>query len=230
MIPFKAAIFDLDGVIVDTAKYHFLAWRRLAGELGFEFTEKDNERQKGVSRMESLEILLEVGGFCDLSIEKKQELAAKKNGWYKEYLYEMTSSELLPGAKDFLKYLRRRGIKIALASASKNASIILNKLNIEELFDAVVDGNSVSKAKPDPEVFLKAAEKLEVHPSKCFVFEDAQAGVEGAKRAGMRVVGIGKRDVLKDAEMVVSGFPEIEPVVLLSHINCNTAVSDISNK
>ena len=219
MKPFKAAIFDLDGVIVDTAKYHFLAWRRLARELGFEFTEIDNERQKGVSRMESLEVLLEVGGILDLPIEKKEELADKKNEWYKEYLFEMSPEELLPGAKDFLKYLRLRDIKIALASASKNAPIILKKLNIVDFFDAIVDGNSVSNAKPDPEVFLKAAEKLGIHPSECFVFEDAQAGVDGAIRAGMRVVGIGKSEILNKAEVVVSGFPEIEPVILLSHIN-----------
>lgn len=218
MKPFKAAIFDLDGVIVDTARFHFLAWKRLAGELGFKFTEKDNERQKGVSRMESLEVLLEVGGITNLSPERKEELASKKNEWYKEYLYEMTPAELLPGAKDFLKYLRLRNIKIALASASKNAPIILEKLNITELFDAVVDGNSVSRAKPDPEVFLKAAEKLEISPAECFVFEDARAGVEGAKRAGMRVMGIGEKDILEKAEIVVNGFPEIEPVILLSHI------------
>jgi beta-phosphoglucomutase len=218
MKPFKGAIFDLDGVIVDTAKYHFMAWRRLASELGFEFTEKDNERQKGVSRMESLEILLEVCGLTDLSMEKKLELMAKKNEWYKEYLFEMTPAELLPGATEFLKYLRLKGIKIALASASKNAPTILNKLNIEDFFDAIVDGNSVTKAKPDPEVFLKAAEKLDIHPSECFVFEDAEAGIEGAKRAGMRVVGIGKKDILNKAEMVVNGFLELEPVVLLSHI------------
>ncbi len=218
MNPFKAAIFDLDGVVVDTARFHFLAWRRLAMELGFEFTEKDNERQKGVSRMESLEILLEAGGFTNLSPGKKEELATKKNEWYKEYLYEMTPADILPGAKDFMEYLRRRGIKIALASASRNAPIILEKLNITELFDAIVDGNSASKAKPDPEVFLKAAEKLGIAPAECFVFEDAQAGVEGAKRAGMRVVGIGKRDILQKAEIVVSGFPEIEPVILLSCI------------
>ncbi len=218
MNPFKAAIFDLDGVVVDTARFHFLAWRRLATELGFEFTEKDNERQKGVSRMESLDILLEVGGFTNLSPDKKEELATKKNEWYKEYLYEMTPADILPGAKDFMEYLRHRGIKIALASASKNAPIILEKLNITELFDAIVDGNSVSKAKPDPEVFLKAAEKLGIDPAECFVFEDAQAGVEGAKRAGMRVVGIGKRDILQKAEIVVNGFPEIEPVILLGCI------------
>ena len=218
MKPFKAAIFDLDGVIVDTARFHFLAWRRLAEELGFEFTEKDNERQKGVSRMESLEVLLEVGGITNLSIERKEELASKKNEWYKEYLYEMTPDELLLGAKDFLRYLRLRDVKIALASASKNAPIILEKLNITDHFDAVVDGNSVSRAKPDPEVFLQAAEKLGIDPSECYVFEDAQAGVEGAKRAGMRVIGIGEKEILKKAEIVVKGFPEIEPVVLLSHI------------
>jgi len=218
MEKFTAAIFDLDGVIVDTAKFHFLAWKRLAMDLGFEFTEKDNERQKGVSRMESLEILLEVGGFTDLSEEKKQELATKKNEWYKEYLFEMSADEILPGAKDFLNYLRLRGIKIALASASKNAPIILEKLKITDLFDAIVDGNSVSRAKPNPEVFLKAAELLGTKPSECFVFEDAQAGVEGAKEAGMRVIGIGEREILKKADIVVNGFLEIEPVCLLSYI------------
>lgn len=218
MTPFKAAIFDLDGVIVDTARFHFLAWKRLAEELGFSFTQRDNERQKGVSRMESLEVLLEVGGITGLSPERKEELATKKNEWYKEFLYEMTPAELLPGAKDFLEYLRLRGVRVALASASKNAPIILEKLNITKLFDAIVDGNSVSKAKPDPEVFLQAAERLGIPASQCIVFEDAQAGVEGAKRAGMRVVGIGEREILKKAEIVVSGFPEIEPVVLLSHV------------
>ncbi len=218
MTPFKAAIFDLDGVIVDTARFHFLAWKRLAEELGFSFTQRDNERQKGVSRMESLEVLLEVGGITGLSPERKEELATKKNEWYKEYLYEMTPAELLPGAKDFLEYLRLRSVRIALASASKNAPIILEKLNITKLFDAIVDGNSVSKAKPDPEVFLQAAERLGIPASQCIVFEDAQAGVEGAKRAGMRVVGIGEREILKKAEIVVSGFPELEPVVLLSHV------------
>ncbi len=218
MTPFKAAIFDLDGVIVDTARFHFLAWKRLAEELGFSFTQRDNERQKGVSRMESLEVLLEVGGITGLSPERKEELATKKNEWYKEFLYEMTPAELLPGAKDFLEYLRLRGVRIALASASKNAPIILEKLNITKLFDAIVDGNSVSKAKPDPEVFLQAAERLGIPASQCIVFEDAQAGVEGAKRAGMRVVGIGEREILKKAEIVVSGFPDIEPVVLLSHV------------
>lgn len=225
MKPFKAAIFDLDGVVVDTARFHFLAWRKLAGELGFGFTERDNERQKGVSRMESLEILLEVGGCTNLSREKKEELAAKKNEWYKEYLYEMTPADILPGAKEFMEYLRHRGIKIALASASKNAPIILEKLNITGLFDAIVDGNSVSKAKPDPEVFLKAAEKLGIHPSECFVFEDAQAGVEGAKRAGMRVIGIGDRNILQKAEVVVNGFPEIEPVILLSYVELKEAAA-----
>lgn len=215
----KAAIFDLDGVIVDTAKYHFLAWKRLAGELGFELTEKDNERQKGVSRMESLEVLLEAGGLVNLSREEKEELAEKKNEWYKEYLLAMTSEEMLPGVKDFIKYLKLHGIKLALASASKNASVILDKLNIAELFDAIVDGNSVSKAKPDPEVFLKAAERLGVDPAECLVFEDAEAGVEGAKRAGMRVVGIGRKEILHKAEIVVEGFSKIEPVVLLSRLN-----------
>lgn len=214
----KAAIFDLDGVVVDTAKYHFLAWRQLAKELGFEFTEKDNERLKGVSRMESLEILLAVGNMKNIPLKKKQNLAEKKNEWYKEYLYDMTPAEILPGVKDFMQHLRLKGIKTALASASKNAPIILNKLNITDFFDVIIDGNSVSKAKPDPEVFLKAAEKLVIQPSECVVFEDAQAGVEGAKRAGMQVVGIGKSEILQKADTVVNGFAAMKPSALFHHI------------
>ncbi len=214
----KAAIFDLDGVIVDTAKFHFLAWRRLAGELGFEFEERDNERLKGVSRMDSLDILLQVGGIIDLSSEQKEELASKKNIWYREYLSEITPSDILPGVKSLIEYLKSQQIKIALASASKNAPFILCKLGITELFDVVIDGNSVSKAKPDPEVFIKASEKAGVSPLECIVFEDAQAGVEGAKGAGMKAVGIGEMDILQQADFVIHDFSEFTPADLVCHI------------
>jgi beta-phosphoglucomutase len=204
----KGAIFDLDGVIVDTAKYHFLAWRSLAEELGFEFTEEHNERLKGVSRMRSLEILLEVGGV-DLPEETKLDMADKKNRRYVEYISSLDESELLPGVKSYLHGLRERGIGIALGSASKNAEFILDKLSIKELFDVVVDGNKVSLAKPDPEVFLKASEELKLEPSECVVFEDAEAGVQAGKAAGMQVVGIGKPEVLKEADFVVAGLHEM---------------------
>lgn len=204
----KGAIFDLDGVIVDTAKYHYLAWKRLAWELGFEFKESDNERLKGVSRMKSLEILLEVGGLS-FSDEEMLLLADKKNNWYVEYISSIDESELLEGAKDYLIYLKKIGVKIALGSASKNAPVILSRLKIANLFDSIVDGNKVSKAKPDPEVFLIAAKELGLKPQDCVVFEDAEAGITAAKAAGMRTVGIGKRDILAEADIVVLGLYEI---------------------
>jgi beta-phosphoglucomutase len=204
----KGAIFDLDGVIVDTAKFHYLAWKRLAEELGFEFKELDNERLKGVSRMKSLEILLEVGGLS-VSDDEKLLLAEKKNNWYVEYISTIDESELLKGAKDYIVKLRNSNIKIALGSASKNAPMILNRLNITSLFDSIVDGNKVSKAKPDPEVFLIAAMELGLKPQECVVFEDAEAGITAAKSAGMRTVGIGNRETLKEADIIVAGLHEI---------------------
>ncbi|WP_405173263.1 beta-phosphoglucomutase [Paenibacillus sp. FSL H8-0260] len=204
----KGAIFDLDGVIVDTAKYHYLAWASLADELGFKFTEEDNERLKGVSRMRSLDILLEVGGLEFKEVEKLA-MAEKKNRLYVEYISRLEESELLPGVKEYLTGMRSRGIGIALGSASKNAEFILNKLNITDLFDAVVDGNKVSLAKPDPEVFLIAAQEIGLQPDECVVFEDAEAGVQAGKAAGMKVVGIGKPEVLKEADLVVKGLYEL---------------------
>src|SRR5574344_391382 len=176
----KACLFDLDGVIVDTAKYHYIAWRELASELGFDFSTKDNERLKGVSRMASLEILLEVGKITNISDEQKQEMAARKNANYVTLISNMKPDEVLPGAEDFLRELRKNGIKIALGSASKNAMTILNRLHLTELFDAIIDGTKVSKAKPDPEVFLKGAEALGMKPQECVVFEDAEAGINAA--------------------------------------------------
>lgn len=152
-------LFDLDGVIVDTAKYHFLAWKRLADELGIPFTEQDNERLKGVSRMASLEIILEIGNRT-MTEDEKQALCQRKNDWYVEYIKKLEKSELLPGVENFLKQARAAGIKIALGSASKNSPLILDRLGITELFDAVVDGTRVSRAKPDPEVFVTGAEDL----------------------------------------------------------------------
>jgi beta-phosphoglucomutase len=207
----RAAIFDLDGVIVDTAKYHYLAWKRLANENGFDFTEADNERLKGVSRVRSLEILLEIAG---LTVDEavKEKMAAQKNGWYVEYIRNMNASEILPGAVNYLESLRSKGIKTALGSASKNAPLILERLGIAALFDSVVDGNKVHLARPDPEVFLRAASELNIPPVSCVVFEDAEAGVEAARRAGMGVVGIGKPAALKEADMVIDGLYQLEVV------------------
>ncbi|QCX32765.1 beta-phosphoglucomutase [Caloramator sp. E03] len=204
----KGCIFDLDGVIVDTAKYHYLAWKRLAKELGFEFTIKDNERLKGVSRMKSLEILLEIGGL-NFDDETKIKLAEKKNNWYVEYISKIDKSEIFIGVEKFLISLRENGIKTALGSASKNAMIILNNLGIEKYFDAIIDGNKVKKAKPDPEVFLLAAKELNIEPKDCVVFEDAEAGIEAAKNAGMYVIGVGSSDKLHGADKVILGFNEV---------------------
>lgn len=204
----RAAIFDLDGVIVDTAKYHYLAWKRLANSLGFDFSESDNERLKGVSRVRSLEILLGFGGVT-LDEAAKAEAAARKNAWYVDYISNLDAGEILPGAADYLRALRSRGVKTALGSASKNAPLILERLGITPLFDVVVDGNKVSQAKPDPEVFLRAAAELATPPASCVVFEDAEAGIQAALRAGMGVVGIGKPARLQEADMVIEGLYQL---------------------
>lgn len=204
----KACIFDLDGVIVDTAVYHFKSWKRLADELGINFTLHDNERLKGVSRMRSLEIILEIGNVTKTEAEQL-ELASRKNEWYTEMISKMKPDEVLPGAKEFLQLVKNAGIKTALGSASKNAGIILEKTGLTPFFDAVIDGNHVSKAKPDPEVFLKGAEAVQVDPKYCVVFEDAIAGVEAALAAGMKVVGIGSPEILNKANLVVSGLDQM---------------------
>jgi beta-phosphoglucomutase len=204
----QAAIFDLDGVLVDTAKYHYLAWRRLARQLGFEFTEADNERLKGVSRMRSLEILLEVGGLR-MDEAERLEKAALKDGWYVEYIRKMDPSELLPGALEYVRSIRARGIRTAIASASRNAPLIIERVGIGSLFDAVVDGTRVCKAKPEPDVFLSAASDLGVAPRDCVVFEDAEAGIEAAIRAGMGSVGVGRPEILKKADLVIANFEQL---------------------
>ncbi|MDR0586566.1 MAG: beta-phosphoglucomutase [Treponema sp.] len=206
--PVLGAIFDLDGVLVDTAKYHYLAWKRLAQELGFFFTEEDNERLKGVSRLRSLEILLETG-HCSMTEEEKAAAAEKKNAWYVEYLHALDEGALLPGSREYLRQLRAGGIKTALGSASKNAPLILERLSIAPFFDAVIDGNLVSRAKPDPEVFLKGAKALALSPSSCVVFEDSAAGIEAARAGGMRVIGVGRPENLPGAEKYVASLQEL---------------------
>lgn len=204
----KGCIFDLDGVIVDTAKYHFMAWRRLAKELGFVFTLEDNEALKGVSRMASLEILLRTGGVT--ATEKEKEvMAARKNGWYVEFISGMTPGEILPGSIRLLKALRKEGILTAIGSASKNAGMILDGIGLREMFDVIVDGNKIHKAKPDPEVFLRGAEEMGLAPANCIVFEDAQAGIEAAIAGGMRCVGVGSPDLLGKADMVIPDLRKI---------------------
>lgn len=211
-------IFDLDGVIVDTAKYHFLAWRNLADNLGFEFTEEHNELLKGVSRVRSLEILLNIGKV-EISEEQKQEMLIAKNTEYLGFVNKMTADEILPGVNDMLDFLDENGIKFALGSASKNAPLILEKVGLLERFTAIVDGNDVSKAKPDPEVFLIGAEKLGLKPENCVVVEDAIAGVEAANAANMVSIGIGEKEVLGHANYVFADMTEITNDFLKDLIN-----------
>ncbi|MET4082382.1 beta-phosphoglucomutase [Pedobacter sp. UYP30] len=204
----KACLFDLDGVLVDTAGYHYQAWKRLANQLGFDFTEAQNEELKGISRMESLDKVLGWGKATKSSVEKN-ELAALKNGWYVDMINKMTPEEVLPGVEDFLTALTQSGYKLALGSASKNSGIILKNTHLTHFFDEIVDGNMVSKSKPDPEVFLKGAELLGFAPEQCVVFEDAVAGIKAAKNAGMKSIGIGDKNLLTEANLVVSGLNKL---------------------
>ncbi|MCJ7758219.1 MAG: beta-phosphoglucomutase [Gillisia sp.] len=205
----KGFIFDLDGVIVDTAKFHFLAWRKLANNFGFDITEEQNEQLKGISRVKSLEIILE-WGKVNLSQDEFMEQMALKNNNYLSYISSMTKKDLLPGVSNVIDYLYENNIPFALGSASKNARIILEKTGLIQKFDAVVDGNDVTKAKPNPEVFLIAASKLKIEPENCIVFEDSVAGIQAANTAEMISVGIGEKDVLNEADFIFSDFIEIK--------------------
>ena len=192
----------MDGVIVDSARYHFLAWKRLADELGVKFTLEDNERLKGVSRVRSLEIILELG---NLSFDEsfKEKLAEKKNKWFVEYINTMKPEEIFPGVKDLIQKMRTSGFKVALASSSKNARTVIRLIEIEGDFDTVVDGTMITHTKPDPEIFLMAASMLHLSPSDCVVFEDAEAGVEAALNAKMKCVGVGSPKQLSAANLVI---------------------------
>lgn len=206
----KAFIFDLDGVIVDTAKYHFLAWQKLAQELGIEFTPEHNEELKGVSRVRSLEIILGLGNLTATDEEKERWLI-KKNQDYLSYIENMDEDEILPGVLPVLEFIRSKGHLIALGSASKNARPILEKVNIMAFFDAIVDGNDVTNAKPDPEVFVRAASLLGVTNENSIVFEDSVAGIQAANIAHMTSIGIGDSAILKEAHYHFKDFTFIEP-------------------
>ena len=208
-------IFDLDGVIVDTAKYHYLAWRKLANELGFEFSKEQNELFKGVSRKRCLEILLDIGKI-KATQEQFDTWMIDKNVDYLAYIEKMDAKEILPDVPRVLEYLKKKNIPIALGSASKNARPILEKVNLVSYFDSIVDGNSVTKAKPDPEVFLIAANNLEVNASSCIVFEDAVAGIQAANSAKMTSIGIGDSDILDEASYNFKDFTEISDSFLES--------------
>ena len=205
----KGFIFDLDGVIVDTAKYHFLAWQKIAKHLDIEFTHEDNEKLKGVSRVRSLDIILELGEIRATQ-EDKDKWLIQKNEDYLSYLVDMDESELLPGVLPILKFLKEQNQPIALGSASKNARPILEKTGILDYFDAIVDGNDVSNAKPDPEVFLIAAQLLNTKPEDSIVFEDSVAGIQAANIGGMVSVGIGEKSILHEAKYIFRDFTQID--------------------
>ena len=214
----KAFIFDLDGVIVDTATYHFLAWKTLANTLGFDFTQEQNEQLKGVSRVKSLEKILAWGNIS-VSEEEFTKLMAEKNDNYLTSIEKMDEQTILPGVIKALDYLRASHQLIALGSASKNARMILEKLNILQKFDVIIDGNDVSKAKPDPEVFIIAAKQLGTNPENCIVFEDAVAGIQAANTAGMVSIGIGDKNTLHKADRVFRDFTAISDSFLNELIN-----------
>lgn len=210
----EGVIFDLDGVLVSTDEFHYQGWARLAEDEGIPFTREDNHRQRGVSRMESLEVLLENGdrAYTD---EEKLEMATRKNGYYVEFLQSLTPADTLPGAREILVALRDAGVKLAVGSSSRNTPLIMEKVDICGFFDAVADGNDITNSKPDPEVFLLAAERLGLAPEACVVVEDAEAGVEAAKRAGMRAVGVGPAD-LGDCDARVTTTADLTVQLLTS--------------
>mgnify|MGYP002542297851 CR=1 FL=1 len=208
MKKYNAVIFDLDGVICHTDKYHYQAWKAVADELGIYFDEEINNRLRGVSRMESFEIILE-RYEGEMSEEEKECWTTKKNDIYKELLKNMSPADLSAEVKETLDNLRANGYKLAIGSSSKNARFILGQLGLGEYFDAISDGNNISKSKPDPEVFLRAAEFLGEKPEDCYVVEDAYAGIDAAKSAGMQAVGIGIAAGYAAADVKIQSFGEL---------------------
>jgi len=205
----KVFLFDLDGVIVDTAKYHYLAWQKIASRLNIDFTLKDNELLKGVSRVRSLDIILELGKI-KASQENKNKWLVEKNNEYLSYLVNMDKNEILPGVLDVLNFLKEKKQFIVLGSASKNARPILEKTEILHYFDAIVDGNDVTNAKPDPEVFLIGAKKVNVMPENAIVFEDSVSGIQAANIGNMTSIGIGEKKTLHEADYVFENFTQMD--------------------
>lgn len=221
-MPIRGFLFDLDGVIVDTAVFHYQAWRRMANTLEFDISHEFNETLKGVSRMDSINLILAHGGVT-LSETRKLELATQKNEWYLELVSHMTPADILPGVAGFFYQMKQdnRGngpIKCALGSVSKNAGLILERIGMLNDFDAIIDGNKITNGKPDPEVFLKGAAELGLEPAQCVVFEDAVAGVEAAKRGGMFAVGIGSPDILTKADLVIPSLEHLTVTELLAAV------------
>lgn len=215
MMKTEAVIFDLDGVIVSTDECHYQAWKRLADEEGIPFDRSINQRLRGVSRMESLEIILERAARDYTDVEKTV-LAERKNEYYRKLLYRLTSADILPGAVSLLRELKKRGIRVAIGSSSRNAPFILEKIGLGGFFDAIADGNGITKSKPDPEVFLLAAKLLCVPPGRCAVVEDSVAGILAAKAAGMKAIGVGYAKSCAQADETAEDLTEVTIGRLLS--------------
>jgi beta-phosphoglucomutase len=210
----RGVVFDLDGVLVTTDELHYLAWKRLADEEGIPFDRETNHRLRGIGRMESLEILIERAPRAYV-VEEKIEMAERKNRYYRDSLASLTPDDALPGARAMLRALRERGIRLAVASASRNTPLIMERVDLLGAVDAVADGNEATKSKPDPAVFLLAARKLGLRPEECLAVEDAPAGIEAARRAGMAVFAIGPRSRHPDVDRVASGLDAVTPDDLL---------------
>ena len=196
----RAFIFDLDGVLTDTAEYHYKAWKRLADEEGLPFSRQDNELLRGVSRRDSLMLILKDRLYPEAKI---QEMMSRKNNYYLEFIQEISPADLLPGARELLEEIRRAGMKSAIGSASKNARQVLEGLGIRTLLDAISDGNSVKRQKPAPDLFLHAAGQLGLSPAACVVVEDAAAGIAAARAGGFRTIGIGPANRVGEADLVL---------------------------
>lgn len=207
------ALFDLDGVIVDTAKYHFLAWKKIAKNIGYDLTHKDNEQLKGISRQDSLNIILDLANVT-INLEVFNHYLIQKNNDYLILIQSISPNDILPGILEALTFLKERGIKIGLGSASKNAKIILQKLQLMDYFEVIIDGNMVIKGKPDPEVFLKGSTALNVPNDRCIVFEDAFAGIIAAKKAGMTAIALGDKKFFSNADFCFSNFTQLNIKVL----------------
>lgn len=210
----QAVIFDLDGVLVSTDECHYQAWKRMSDEENIPFDRTINERLRGVSRMESLDIILEKSNK-DYSSTEKTEMATRKNNYYVQLIQSLTSDDLLPGALHTVKTLKANGIKIAVGSSSKNAPTLLQRLGIEDIFDAVAEGNDISRSKPDPEVFLLAASRMNIPPENCLVVEDADSGIEAAKRAGMKTLGVGAAKNNPQANISAGSLKDIDLLGLI---------------
>ena len=210
----KGVIFDLDGVLVKTDDMHYRAWSKIARDENIYFDNEINDRLRGVSRYESLNIVLE-RAKKDYNLQQIKEMAEKKNDLYRKYISELSSLDRLPGVDNLLSVLKEKEMKIAVGSSSKNADYIIGRIGLSQYFDSVITGNEVKKSKPDPEIFNLAAEAMRLKPQECVVVEDAESGIEAAKNAGMKVIGIGSKNALKNADIVISGLEEPGVIDLL---------------